>query len=179
MFACFHIISAVSGSIWSAAGPVTVLTAAATGGLVRLVFSLLGSPCSSVVIRVHWRLLWRFEAHASIAGALGARLEPMLDAVAAVEAIAESFGVADEMAGALSPCLPAGEQRLRPFPRVGVALAAFVEPCGETVLRVEVGGGRCSNGLGGREDLGSRASSTKWPRYAGELPEFATDAPKQ
>jgi hypothetical protein len=44
-----------------------------------------------------------------------------------------------------------GEQRLRPLPGIGVALAAFVEPRGEAILRFQIGGGRCTNGLWRRE----------------------------
>ena len=68
--------------------------------------------CSPVIVRIHGRLLGRLQAHALETGAFGPRFKPVPDAVAAVEAVAEGFGVADEVAGTLGERLPTSEQRL-------------------------------------------------------------------
>src|SRR5258708_12750872 len=79
--------------------------------------ALLFSRLSPVVVRVRRRLLWWFETHALIAGALGARFEPVLDAVAAVEAVAGGLGVPDERPGAFSPPPPTAPPPFPPPPR--------------------------------------------------------------
>src|SRR5262249_46775584 len=90
-----------------------------------------------------------FEAHTLEAGTSGHRLESVLDAIAAVEAIAEGFGVADEVAGTLGERPPTSEQRLRAFPPIRLQLATFVQANRNCVPSRGVGGSSRGDDLRG------------------------------
>src|SRR5262249_38378508 len=99
------------------------------------------------VVRVFRLLLGWLQLHALVACASRCWMQPVFDAVTAMQPLTKHLGVSGKVPVALGEFLPIGEQLRRAVPRVGDAFAAFVEPGGDAVLCLKVSLGRLGDGL--------------------------------